>query len=327
MVQDHSSSGSRRLPSSLFRLRQAAGGSLVSSPHVQWFRALSVLLLLAAPSPASATDRDGAYEVDASRQLPSAGRPEGRWHLWGTREIRSTRLSAFAKWNGMFERYRREQLRRATLLGQACTTSGHSHGGVASVPRERSFAALVRLARARRAKAADAAEKVVSALPPCAQVRWQHFLDSIKGLPAREMLSRVNIHFNRAPYVVDPVNWGVADYWATPIEFLRKDGDCEDYAIAKYLALRSLGFDPSAMRIVVLEDRSLGIDHAVLAVRLDGTVYILDNQTPHIVEAERIHHYRPVYSINERAWWLHSGWRPTNPQAGGARGRVWTAMR
>ena len=48
--------------------------------------------------------------------------------------------------------------------------------------------------------------------------------------------------------------WGVMDYWETPAEFFQKSGDCEDFAIAKYFALRDLGFPASQMRIVVLKD-------------------------------------------------------------------------
>ncbi len=274
----------------------------------------------------------GANAAQAAKTPKASADATAVWRLWGTREIRSTRLSAFAKWNGMLDRYRREQARLAARVAVRCKDDRTAADAArrSGVPRDRSFAALVALARAKRARATageHAAPASSASLPACARAHWERFLASLEGLSAREKLARVNAHLNRAPYIIDPINWGVADYWATPIEFLRKDGDCEDYAIAKYLALKQLGFDPATMRVVVLEDRNLKVDHAVLAVRLDGRLYILDNQTPRVVEASRIRHYRPVYSINEQAWWLHSGWRPTNPSAGGLRPRVWTASR
>ena len=46
----------------------------------------------------------------------------------------------------------------------------------------------------------------------------------------------------RTTYLEDLANYGLPDYWATPLQFLDRDGDCEDYAIAKFVSLRELGF-------------------------------------------------------------------------------------
>jgi predicted transglutaminase-like cysteine proteinase len=76
------------------------------------------------------------------------------------------------------------------------------------------------------------------------------------------------------------------------------------------MALRDLGVSVDDMRIVVLNDLNLRIAHAVLAVYVSGKPYILDNQISKVVPASSIHHYQPVYSINENGWWLPS-WRLT----------------
>ncbi|MEQ8369889.1 MAG: transglutaminase-like cysteine peptidase [Alphaproteobacteria bacterium] len=144
-----------------------------------------------------------------------------------------------------------------------------------------------------------------SASGQCQMADWQAFLAETAGLPPRQQVERINTHMNRADYIIDPVNWGMPDYWASPGQFLRREGDCEDYAIAKYMSLRALGFDPSAMRIVVLQDMNLNIAHAVLLLDLNGERLILDNQIGQVVTADVIRHYRPLYSINEGAWWLH----------------------
>ncbi|RME65976.1 MAG: hypothetical protein D6782_05235, partial [Alphaproteobacteria bacterium] len=141
----------------------------------------------------------------------------------------------------------------------------------------------------------------------CPDEEWQALADGVRGLPPREQLARVNSHLNRARYILDPINWGVADYWASLREFLRKDGDCEDYAIAKYMTLKTLGFAPAAMRVVVVHDTNLNAAHAVLMVELDGVRYILDNQVDAVLPDRLVHHYRPIYSINETGWWLHTG--------------------
>ena len=87
--------------------------------------------------------------------------------------------------------------------------------------------------------------------------------------------------------------------------FRMQNGDCEDYAIAKFMALRALGFENPEMRIVVLNDLNLGIAHAILVVYVDGKALVLDNQIRSVVPADSIRHYQPVYSVNEEGWWLH----------------------
>jgi len=139
----------------------------------------------------------------------------------------------------------------------------------------------------------------------CRTKEWAGLIDRLRGKDLMTELREVNREMNIKPYITDPVNWNLPDYWATPFQFLRKDGDCEDYAISKYMALRDLGVAVDDMRIVVLQDMNLGVAHAILAVYVGGTPYILDNQVSSVVPASAIHHYKPVYSINEHGWWLH----------------------
>ena len=139
----------------------------------------------------------------------------------------------------------------------------------------------------------------------CHHQEWQSLIADLRGLDLADQLDRVNSFMNERRYIVDPINWGVRDYWATPGQFFRKQGDCEDYAIAKYLTLRQLGVPEAQMRIVVLQDLNLGIPHAVLAVVTPEGTMILDNQISQVVDARVIRHYQPIYSINESAWWLH----------------------
>jgi predicted transglutaminase-like cysteine proteinase len=139
----------------------------------------------------------------------------------------------------------------------------------------------------------------------CHMQEWRQLLREIAGKEPAAQLEAVNSFMNRAPYVTDPVNYGVPDYWATPLQFMNKDGDCEDYAIAKFISLRQLGFRNANMRVVVVDDLNLRVPHAILVVYLDGRAYLLDNQISRVVPAEIVNHYRPIYSINEDAWWLH----------------------
>ncbi len=139
----------------------------------------------------------------------------------------------------------------------------------------------------------------------CQYEAWLKMIDGAKKLSRKKQLTTVNKFLNRYKYIVDPINWGVEDYWATPQEFLKKFGDCEDYSIAKYMSLRALGWDKQKMRIIVLQDMNLKIMHAVLMVEFQGKRLILDNQISLVVEDKRIRHYKPIFSLNEFGWWRH----------------------
>ncbi len=100
----------------------------------------------------------------------------------------------------------------------------------------------------------------------CHYAAWRRFLASLAGLERKAQIGAVNRYMNRKRYIIDPRNYGVRDYWAAPGQFLGRDGDCEDYAIAKFMSLKALGFTNDDMRIVVLRDLNLGIAHAILVV-------------------------------------------------------------
>ncbi len=140
----------------------------------------------------------------------------------------------------------------------------------------------------------------------CIPPVWTAFLDSLRNKPRLVQLNAINQWANAKPYVEDYVNWKVPDYWATPGEFIARGGDCEDYAIFKYFSLVRLGLSPDDLRIVIVNDANLKVFHAVLAVRAEGTVWMLDNQLPQVVPMDVAVHYVPVYSLNEHGWWVHS---------------------
>ena len=79
----------------------------------------------------------------------------------------------------------------------------------------------------------------------------------------------------------------------------RGAGDCEDYAIAKFVALRQAGIAPEDLRIVVMRNTMSGEGHAVAAVRLDGRWLMLDNQRMAMVEDSYVRNYRPLFVIGQ----------------------------
>jgi predicted transglutaminase-like cysteine proteinase len=139
----------------------------------------------------------------------------------------------------------------------------------------------------------------------CTTKGWNEFITDLKGKDLKTQLKEVNRAFNAHRYILDINNWGEEDYWATPYQFLKKNGDCEDYAISKYFTLKALGVPVEDMRVVALQDLNLNLGHAVLVVYVGDQPMLLDNQIASVVPANSIRHYNPVFSINEDGWWLH----------------------
>jgi len=139
----------------------------------------------------------------------------------------------------------------------------------------------------------------------CHLKEWFAFLATIKSEPRAQQLDAVNRYANKKNYVLDIDNYGVDDYWAIPREFLYNGGDCEDYAITKFFSLRWLGYGPEEIRLLILQDTNLRVQHAVLVVFNRDDVLILDNQSQEVVSQGQIHHYVPLFSLNEKEWWLH----------------------
>jgi len=124
----------------------------------------------------------------------------------------------------------------------------------------------------------------------------------------REKLELVNDFMNRTPFVSDLQHWGKEDYWATPVEFLSTNGgDCEDFSIAKYFALRSLGVPDEKLRITYVKEIVVYNEaHMVLAYfpAPDAEPLVLDNINKTIRPASTRTDLVPVYSFNGSGLWL-----------------------
>jgi predicted transglutaminase-like cysteine proteinase len=145
----------------------------------------------------------------------------------------------------------------------------------------------------------------------CDYGQWGKFLKTLQGKDKLTQIRAVNYRMNKARYITDKNNWGRKDYWATPGEFMANFGDCEDYAIIKFLSLKLLGFKEEELRVVAVKDMNLKIGHAVLIVfwkdPKSGRTrsLLLDNQIKKVVDARTVRHYQPVFSINSKNWWRH----------------------
>lgn len=135
---------------------------------------------------------------------------------------------------------------------------------------------------------------------------WRDLVKVAQQLDKAGRLRIVNTFFNRFAYTTDKERYGLREYWATPAEFLRNSGDCEDYAIVKYFTLAFLGFTDQDMRVVAVMDNSRQIAHAVLAVKLEKQTWVLDNLSEGVFSDTAYAHYSPKFSVNMSGRWVYA---------------------
>ena len=98
----------------------------------------------------------------------------------------------------------------------------------------------------------------------------------------------------------DLAQWGVLDRWSAPLETLTTGrGDCEDYAIAKYVALTQAGVAAEDVRLVIVHDLTAGENHAVVATRLNGDWIILDNRWLTLVKDNEMPRMVPLFALDQ----------------------------
>lgn len=138
--------------------------------------------------------------------------------------------------------------------------------------------------------------------------QWSQLLEHAGTLEESEQLRAVNTFFNQALLFTDDVSiWQQLDYWATPVEALVKGaGDCEDYAIAKYLTLRQLGVPGEKLRITYVKALELDQAHMVLTwyATPASEPLVLDNLIAEIRPASQRPDLLPVYAFNAEGLWL-----------------------
>ncbi len=142
---------------------------------------------------------------------------------------------------------------------------------------------------------------------------WAALLNNPAQGTIQDKLKQVNQFFNaRMAFRDDIVVWKQQDYWATPIEFLRKGaGDCEDFALAKYFTLREMGVPANQLRITYVKALELNQAHMVVTWYSTPTAIplVLDNLKTAILPATQRTDLLPVYAFNGEGLWL--------PQSGG----------
>jgi predicted transglutaminase-like cysteine proteinase len=124
------------------------------------------------------------------------------------------------------------------------------------------------------------------ACPPAAQ-RFLEVMQAAHGKSGRALIGAVNRAVNLSiRSTSDVVQHGVEDRWSAPIDtFAAGRGDCEDYAIAKYVALTEIGVAKEDARLLIVRNIHAHTDHALLAVRHEERWLVLDNRHFALVDA------------------------------------------
>jgi len=140
----------------------------------------------------------------------------------------------------------------------------------------------------------------------------QPLLAGAAAMDELSLLAAVNDFFNRrVVFTDDTTAWGSDDHWSSPLETLQKgQGDCEDYAIAKYFSLMAAGVPVARLRLVYVRATIGGPGgavqaHMVLAyyAQPGGEPLILDNLIGEVRPASRRPDLTPVFSFNSEGLW------------------------
>ncbi|MEM8940743.1 MAG: transglutaminase-like cysteine peptidase [Pseudomonadota bacterium] len=140
---------------------------------------------------------------------------------------------------------------------------------------------------------------------------WESLNDQLEGQQVPAQLRAINQFFNqRARWESDQQIHRQEDYWATPLELLAIGaGDCEDFAVAKYVSLLATGVAPETLRLVyVTATLASGLTQAHMVLTWysspQAEPLVLDNINPQILPAGRRPDLVPIFSFSATELWV-----------------------
>ena len=135
---------------------------------------------------------------------------------------------------------------------------------------------------------------------PAAAAKFEAIVQSARAREGVARIGEVNRAVNLAiRHESDQAQYGVPDIWASPLmTFGSGAGDCEDYAIAKYVALIEAGVATEDLRLVIVFNRPAHEQHMVAAARVDGHWLILDNRTMRLVADNEVADLTPLAMLD-----------------------------
>jgi predicted transglutaminase-like cysteine proteinase len=136
-------------------------------------------------------------------------------------------------------------------------------------------------------------------------------LASLRNESDEKKLIGVNAFFDKhIDYALDAEVFNEKDYWATPSELLgHSRGDCEDFAIAKYVALLHLGVASEKLRLIYVKARigrsRITQAHMVLGYydMPSSDPLVLDSLVSNVLPGSQRTDLIPVFSFNDSGIW------------------------
>lgn len=137
---------------------------------------------------------------------------------------------------------------------------------------------------------------------------WQQLLVESSDNNDWNKINKINRFINQnVSYETDLPLWGKKDYWASPVETIgRGQGDCEDYAIAKFFSLLAVGIPESKLRLMYVRQLDVNQPHMVLIYfeNKKAMPLVLDNFNQRILPANKRRDLKPIYSFNGEGLWM-----------------------
>ena len=137
-----------------------------------------------------------------------------------------------------------------------------------------------------------------------AERRFETLVKQARSKDGLAKIAFVNERINgEIRYEPDKTQWGVEDAWSLPLEVNKEGslntgvGDCEDYVLAKYAVLHQAGIPDENLRMVLVRDNAVRVDHAVLAVRHGRQWLILDNRWNKLFEDKELKQFKPLFVV------------------------------
>lgn len=129
----------------------------------------------------------------------------------------------------------------------------------------------------------------------------KNLLSDLRGATVDTQLHEINTFFNNTiRYLSDQQQHGVKDHWQSQKETLQSgQGDCEDYALAKYQALQDLGIPEKELHIFYVKNRN-NVAHMVLVhTNAAGKSQVLDNESRLVLPTSQRSDLRPLFGFNQ----------------------------
>lgn len=132
--------------------------------------------------------------------------------------------------------------------------------------------------------------------------KYTHLLKTIENFPIEKKLNYINSFYNKILPIQDSRKYKSDDYWSTPKEFLiQGNGDCEEYAISKYFALKEIGVEANKLFLSVVKVKGSTNYHMVLLYleNKKSMPLVLDNLSFKVLSFDKRTDLIPKFIFNE----------------------------